>query len=154
MRDEVKGRWLIFLTGVLWSLAGVFIKLLELHPLTIVFYRSLFASLFFLPFVRKDGWTTSLPLLVSVVSYTAAVSSFVWANKLTTAANAIVLQYTAPIYVFIFARLLFHEAIVKLNLITLLLGMVGVGVIFAGSIGQPDAEGVVAAILSGLLFSI
>ncbi|MCZ6623600.1 MAG: EamA family transporter [Deltaproteobacteria bacterium] len=154
MRDEVKGRWLIFLTGVLWSLAGVFIKLLELHPLTIVFYRSLFASLFFLPFVRKDGWTTSLPLLVSVVSYTAAVSSFVWANKLTTAANAIVLQYTAPIYVFIFARLLFHEAIVKLNLITLLLGMVGVGVIFAGSIGQPDVEGVVAAILSGLLFSI
>lgn len=154
MRDEVKGRWLIFLTGVLWSLAGVFIKLLELHPLTIVFYRSLFASLFFLPFVRKDGWTTSLPLLVSVVSYTAAVSSFVWANKLTTAANAIVLQYTAPIYVFIFARLLFHEAILKLNLITLLLGMVGVGVIFAGSIGQPDAEGVVAAILSGLLFSI
>lgn len=154
MQDEVKGRWLIFLTGVLWSLAGVFIKLLELHPLTIVFYRSLFASLFFLPFVRKDGWTTSLPLLVSVVSYTAAVSSFVWANKLTTAANAIVLQYTAPIYVFVFARLLFHEAILKLNLITLLLGMVGVGVIFAGSIGQSDAEGVLAAILSGLLLSI
>ncbi len=154
MRDEARGRWLIFLTGVLWSLAGVFIKLLELHPLTIVFYRSLFASLFFLPFLRKDGWTTSLPLLVSVASYTAAVSSFVWANKLTTAANAIVLQYTAPIYVFIFARLLFHEAIVKLNLITLLLGMIGVGVIFAGSIGQPDAEGVLAAILSGLLFSI
>jgi drug/metabolite transporter (DMT)-like permease len=149
-----RGRLFVLLTAILWSLAGVFIKSLELPPLTIVFYRSLFASLFFLVFVRSKDWTVSVPLLVSVVSYTAAISFFVWANKLTTAANAIVLQYTAPIFVFLFVRLLFREPISRPNLTTLLFGMVGVGIIFAGSAGQPDSAGVMMAVLSGLLFSI
>jgi len=148
------GRLLVSLTGILWSLAGVFIKLLDLHPLTIVFYRSLFASLFFFPFVRRSEWTAAVPLVVSVVSYTAAISAFVWANKLTSAANAIILQYTAPIFVFFLVRFLFGEAISRPNLITLLSGMVGVGIIFVGSAGQPDAGGVGVAILSGFLFSI
>jgi drug/metabolite transporter, DME family len=149
-----RGRLLIVVTAVLWSLAGVFIKSLELHPLTIVFYRSLFAALFFLPWVKRKSWTISVPVLASVLSYTAAITSFVSANKLTTAANAIVLQYSAPIFVFIFARILFREAIAKLNLLTLLAGTVGVGIIFAGSAGRPDIGGVGVALLSGLLFSI
>lgn len=153
-RSLHRGRLLILLTGILWSLAGVFIKSLELHPLTIVFYRSLFASLFFFLFVRRGGWSVSVPLLVSAVSYTAAISAFVWANKLTTAANAIVLQYTAPIFIFLFVRLIFREAISRPDLITLLFGMAGVSAIFAGSAGQPDSAGVMVAILSGFLFAI
>ncbi|MFQ5849826.1 MAG: DMT family transporter [Candidatus Binatia bacterium] len=149
-----RGRLLILITGVLWSLAGVFIKSLELPPTVIAFYRSLFASLFFFLFVTRSGWRLSIPLLVSVASYTAAVSSFVWANKLTTAANAIVLQYTAPIFVFIFTRLLFREPVLKANLLTLLLGMVGVAIIFAGSRGEEDLRGVMVAVSSGFLFSI
>lgn len=141
-------------SGILWSLAGVFIKLLELHPLAIVFYRSLFAALFFSLFIGKKARIISLPLLVSMASYTAAISCFVWANKLTTAANAIILQYTAPIFVFIFVRLLFHEAVKRPDLLTLISGMAGLGVIFAGSHGAPDAQGVVIAILSGFLFSL
>lgn len=153
-RSLHRGRLLILLTGMLWSLAGVFIKSLDLHPLTIVFYRSLFASLFFFLFVRRGGWSVSVPLLVSAVSYTAAISAFVWANKLTTAANAIVLQYAAPIFIFLFVRLIFREAISRPDLITLLFGMAGVSAIFAGSAGQPDSAGVMVAILSGFLFAI
>ncbi len=149
-----QGRLYILLAGILWSLAGVFIKSLELHPLTIVFYRSLFASFFFLLFVRAKSWRPGVPLVVSVASYTAAISSFVWANKLTTAANAIVLQYTAPIFVFLFVRLFFHEPVSRANLITLVAGMAGVGIIFAGSAGQPDSAGVMMAVLSGFLFSV
>ncbi len=149
-----QGRLYVLLAGLLWSLAGVFIKSLELHPLTIVFYRSLFASLFFLLFVKAQSWTLSVPLLVSVASYSAAISFFVWANKLTTAANAIVLQYTAPIFVFLFVRLLFREPISRPNLATLACGMAGVGVIFAGSAGQPDSAGVMMAVVSGFLFSV
>ena len=154
MREETKGRWMILLAGVLWSLAGVFIKSLELHPLTIVFYRSLFASLFFVLFARPARWTFSSSLLVSAASYTAAISFFVSANKLTTAANAIILQYTAPIFVYLFIRLLFKEPILKANLATLLAGMAGVVVIFIGSAGEPDAPGVAAAVVSGLLFAV
>ncbi|OGP30921.1 MAG: hypothetical protein A2038_00725 [Deltaproteobacteria bacterium GWA2_57_13] len=149
-----RGRLLVLFSGILWSLAGVFIKLLELHPLAIVFYRSLFAALFFSPFIGKKARLMSLPLLGSMASYTAAISAFVWANKLTTAANAIILQYTAPIFVFIFVRLLFHEAVKKPDLLTLMLGMAGLGIIFSGSRGAPDAQGVVVAILSGFLFAL
>ena len=84
------GRLLILAAALLWSLAGVFIKFLDLPPLTIVFYRSLFASLVFAPWVRRRHWNFDGSIALSVLSYTAAISAFVAANKLTTAANAIV----------------------------------------------------------------
>ena len=90
---------------MLWSLAGVFIKFLIIHPLAIVFYRSLFASLVFTPFLKRNHLRCNGTILISVLSYTAAISAFVSANKLTTAANAIVLQYTAPVFVFLFTWL-------------------------------------------------
>ena len=142
------------LAAVLWSLAGIFIKSLALPPLTIVFYRSFFASLFFALFIRRSAAVPRGPLLVAMASYTAAISAFVAANKITTAANAIALQYTAPLFVFALVHFLFHEKIAGVSWISLLFGMLGVGVICAGSAGQPDAAGVMIALLSGLLFSI
>jgi drug/metabolite transporter, DME family len=142
------------LAAVLWSLAGLFIKFLALPPLTIVFYRSLFASLFFAFFVRKSMVVPKVALLVAILAYTAAISAFVSANKITTAANAIVLQYTAPMFVFVIIRFLFGEKITGTSWLSLGLGMLGIAVIGAGSAGQPDAAGVMIALLSGLLFSI
>jgi drug/metabolite transporter (DMT)-like permease len=144
----------VLLAAVLWSLGGAFIKELELHPLTIVFYRSFFAYSFFALFVRRGRWVFGWPLLVSVASYTAAISSFVWANKLTTAANAIVLQYTAPIFVFLFLRIFFVESIHARDVSSLIAGMVGVAVIFVGTGGGSDATGVSVAVLSGFLFAV
>ena len=149
-----RARLLLLLAAVLWSLAGIFIKFLALPPLTIVFYRSLFASLFFAFFIRKSIAAPKGALLVSALAYTAAISAFVSANKITTAANAIALQYTAPMFVFVIVHCLFGEKITGVSWISLVLGMLGIAVICAGSAGQPDAAGVMIALLSGLLFSI
>jgi drug/metabolite transporter (DMT)-like permease len=149
-----RGRLWLLSAAVLWSLAGVFIKFLPLPPLTIVFYRSLFAGLFFLLFFQRSVGSPTRALLVSIASYTAAISSFVAANKLTTAANAIVLQYTAPIFVFLIVGFFFGERIGGVTWAALAIGMSGIAVIFAGSAGQPDFAGVTVALLSGLLFSI
>jgi drug/metabolite transporter, DME family len=149
-----RARLALLLAAALWSLAGIFIKFLPLPPLTIVFYRSLFASLFFTFFVRKSIAVPKLALLVSLLAYTAAISAFVSANKITTAANAIALQYTAPMFVFVIVHFLFGEKIGGASWISLALGMLGITVICAGSAGQPDAAGVMIALLSGLLFSI
>ena len=148
-----RGRWLILSAAFLWSLAGVFIKFLDVPPLTIVFYRSLFAGLVFTPFLRRNGWPINATILVSALTYTAAISSFVAANKLTTAANAIVLQYTAPIFVFLFSGLVLKEKIAKLNGFALAVSMIGVGIISLDSAGQPEMAGVLLALLSGLLFA-
>lgn len=153
-RSARRARLCILGAAALWSLAGVFIKALALNPLTIVFYRSLFAALFFAPLVKRRSGKLNAPLWVSALSYTAAVSAFVAANKLTTAANAIVLQYTAPIFVFIFARLIFREKISRPNLVALAVCTLGVGIIYAGSAGLPDVHGVGVALFSGLCFAI
>ena len=148
------GRVLIFLAALLWSLAGVFIKLLEIHPLTIVFYRSLFASLVFVPFLKASQFRFNAAIIISVFSYTAAITAFVSANKLTTAANAIVLQYTAPVLVYLFSRLVLGEKISTPNALALAVSMVGVGFISIDSAGEPEMSGVLLALLSGVLFAI
>jgi len=148
-----RGRLLILSAALLWSLAGVFIKFLDVPPLTIVFYRSLFACLVFTPFARAAEWRISAPVLVSVLTYTAAISSFVSANKLTTAANAIVLQYTAPIFVFLFSRAVLGERISRINGLALGAGMIGVAVISLDSAGEPEMAGIALALASGVLFA-
>jgi drug/metabolite transporter (DMT)-like permease len=147
------GRLFILAAAVLWSLAGVFIKFLDLHPLVIVFYRSLFASLVFMPFLKRTGFQFNRAILVSVVSYTAAISAFVSANKLTSAANAIMLQYTAPIFVFLFSWLVLGQRISKLTGFALAVAMIGVGIISLDSAGDPEMAGVLLALLSGVLFA-
>jgi drug/metabolite transporter, DME family len=149
-----RGRLLILLAALLWSLAGVFIKLLAIHPLTIVFYRSLFASLVFVPFLKWSEFRFNAPIMVSVISYTAAITAFVSANKLTTAANAIVLQYTAPVMVYLFSRLVLGEKISAPNALALAVSMVGVGFISVDNAGEPEMSGVLLALLSGVLFAI
>jgi drug/metabolite transporter (DMT)-like permease len=151
--ESDRGRLFIFSAAVLWSLAGVFIKFLDLHPLAIVFYRSLFASLVFIPFLKRSDFCFNVPIFISVLTYTAAISAFVSANKLTTAANAIVLQYTAPVFVFLITRLLLGEAVSAINWMALVLSMTGVGVISFDSAGEPEMAGVVVALLSGIFFA-
>ena len=153
-RDLNRGRLLIFLAALLWSLAGVFIKLLDIHPLAIVFYRSFFASLVFVPFLKFSEFRFNGPIIVSVISYTAAITAFVSANKLTTAANAIVLQYTAPVLVYLFSRLVLGEKIPTPNALALAVSMVGVGFISVDKAGEPEISGVLLALLSGVLFAI
>ncbi len=148
-----RGRLLVLGAALLWSLAGVFIKFLDLPPLTIVFYRSLFAALIFTPFLRRSHRQMSTPIAVSALTYTAAISAFVSANKLTTAANAIVLQYTAPVFVFLFSRLVLGEKISRLNGFALAVSMVGVAMISLDSAGEPEMAGILLAILSGMMFA-
>lgn len=148
-----QGRLLILAAALLWSLAGVFIKFLPLHPLAIVFYRSLFAALVFTPFIRRGEVHFNPTLIVSAVTYTAAISAFVAANKLTSAANAIVLQYSAPVFVFLFAWLVMGEKIARANLVALIVAMLGVALIALDNAGAPEMAGVALALLSGLLFA-
>jgi drug/metabolite transporter (DMT)-like permease len=147
-------RLYLTLAALLWSLAGVFIKFLSVPPLALVFYRSFFAAIFFVFFVRKSLAVRPRVLLLSMISYTGAISLFVSANRLTTAANAIILQYTAPIFVFAAAYFVFRERISGPSWSALLLGMAGIAVIFAGSAGEPDFLGVTLAVGSGFLFAI
>jgi drug/metabolite transporter (DMT)-like permease len=100
------GQGAILLCAVLWSTSGLFIKLINWHPLLIAGGRSFLAAIFLFTLReisrRKRGakWNKSRPLLAAAggLAYSATMISFVIANKLTASANAIMLQYTAPVW--------------------------------------------------------
>jgi len=146
----------LILCAALWSLNGPLIKLLNAEGvpgITIACYRSLIGGAFFLLFAwrRADtlrrvsaGWP-----IASILTFTLMTASFVIANTMTAAANAIILQYTSPIWVFLLAPLLLGERPGRTEGLMLLIAMVGVGIVFFGS-NATDTAGLSVALLSGL----
>lgn len=84
----------------MWSTGGVFIKYVPADPLFIAAMRAAIAGLVFLPFIRPKSLKLSWALLGLLASYSLMNATFVTATKWTTAANAIALQYTAPLWIF------------------------------------------------------
>ena len=94
-------------TAFLWSIAGLFIKIIEWNPIAIAGMRSFIASIAILIYLRHPRINFSFPQIAAAVTNAATMLLFVSANKATTAANAILLQYLAPVLtVFIGAVLL------------------------------------------------
>src|SRR3954471_17105517 len=88
------------LTAVLiWSTGGLFIKLTSLDAYQVTFFRSLLAAITVLVATRKHGLRINGFGVFCSLIYATLLFLFVWATKHTTAANAIFLQYTAPIYI-------------------------------------------------------
>lgn len=103
MSQQLRGMILAVTAGVLWSTGGLFIKKIQVDPLTIACLRSAVAGLVLLPFIKPKQIRFNRYVLSYILSYSWLVISFVTATKLTSAGNAIALQYTAPLYIFIFS---------------------------------------------------
>jgi len=137
------GRWCIALAAVLWSLSGGLTKLLtkptawELdHPAVlpqqIAFFRVLFAGLLLLPTLRRTDLSFRPAMLGMAVSFAAMNGLFVWALAEGTAANAILLQYTAPMWMYLASLWLLGEPADRRSSLTLALGLLGIAVIASG----------------------
>src|SRR5207244_1185646 len=113
-------RLLVVLAAVLWSLSGAFTKVLREpsffhldeprpHPLQLALYRALFAALFLLPTLRRADLSWRSGMAAMVACFATMNACFVAAMALGPAANAIWLQYTAPLWVYVAARLWLGE---------------------------------------------
>ncbi len=139
----------------LWSLNGPLIKLLnEQHVpgVTVACFRSLIGGLVFLPFAwGQRGQLRRVPAawpIGSVVMFTVMTVSFVISTMMTTAANAIILQNTSAIWVFLLAPLLLKEKPGRVEGLVLLVAMAGIAVIFLGG-RETGLTGLVIALISG-----
>lgn len=151
--------------ATLWSLNGPLIKLLSqaepdaagVPAVTIACYRSLLGGLVFLPlaWARRGSLAAVRPAwcVFSVVSFTVMTFFFVLATTLTAAANAIILQYTSPVWVFALAPLLLAERMRLRDGLVLAVAMVGVGVIFAGH-GTAEVGPLMLGLTSGLGYGL
>src|SRR5690606_1533540 len=92
---------LVIIAAVLWSTGGLFIKATSFDALSVNMGRSFFAAVVVAAFTYKKGLKPDAMVWVNSLLYAATLSFYVYATKNTTAANAIFLQYTAPIYILI-----------------------------------------------------
>ena len=143
----------LVLCATLWSLGGLFIKLVDWTALGIAGARSLLGGLTILIFVRKPNITFSAPQILAALCNAGTMILFVYANKLTTSANAILLQYGAPLYVALFAWILLGERPRWEHWIGLVLILGGMTLFFQEKVSPGNSLGNLLAILSGFTFA-
>ena len=121
----VKGVLATVVAALIWSTAGVLVKLIHQDAFTILFYRSLYAGLVFLVVFRKEALHMDRRALLISAFYAPLLICFVTATKLTTAANAIFLQYIAPAIVLIIEPRLTGNPLKKYNAWTVVACLAG-----------------------------
>lgn len=153
LSEHNKGILAVFITAILWSSGGLFIKLISLNSMQLSFFRCLIAAVIFAVLFRKKILKVNIPALFNSLAYAAVLILFVIATKTTTAANAIFLQSTAPIYVLIFEPVLTKTKWERINIITIAVCFVGMILFFMGDLTPGDIEGNIAALLAGIAFA-
>jgi drug/metabolite transporter, DME family len=151
--EHRQGLIAVLTAALLWSSGGLFIKWVSLDALAITMWRSLFA-LATVALLMRPGWQpphrADKTTWAIALSYAATLLMFVAATRLTTAASAIFLQYTAPLYLLIFGSLLLHERTTRLDVATVGIAFCGMALFFVGKLDTHSAAGNSLGLASGI----
>ena len=126
----VRSRLQVIAAAVLFSTGGAAIKLATLDGWQVASFRSAIAAIVLLAAIPRArvGW--SWRLLPTATAYAATLITFVLATKLTTAANAIFLQSTAPLYILVLGPLLLRERVGRADLLYVSVVAAGIALLF------------------------
>ena len=153
LSEYQKGILFVFIAGLLWSTGGLLIKLISLNAMQLAFFRCTIAAITFGLIFRKKILLVNKLTFINSVFYAIILITFVIATKMTTAANAIFLQSTAPIYVLIFEPIFNKTKYERINIITVAVCMIGMLLFFVGKLEPGHLEGNIIALFSGLAFA-
>lgn len=153
LKEHQTGIVAIVLAAILWSSGGLFVKLITLTPMQISFFRCSIAAITFAVLFRKKILQYNLLTVVNSFFYAGVLIFYVIAMKTTTAANAIFLQSTAPIYVLIFEPLLNKTRYERSNIVTIIICFLGMILFFLGDLTPGQLEGNIFGLMSGVLFA-
>ena len=141
--------------AALWSIAGIFIKLVPWNGFAVAGMRSLVAGITIYLCMRLMG----IDYVLNRNTLTAGFFSgctylcFVTANKLTTAANAIVMQFTSPVFIVIYSVLFFHKKVRKQDAAVVLCTMLGIALFFIDQLAPGYVLGNLVGIASGMFMA-
>lgn len=144
---------LLVLTALLWSIGGWLVKSVNLSPLAIAGARSGIAAIVMCLAAGKPRFIWTKAQWGAAISLALCVTFFVTATRLTTAANAILIQYTAPIYVALLSHRLLGERITRRDWMTLFVVMAGMILFFIEKVSPEHMLGNVTAVASGVSFA-
>lgn len=156
MRDPAHTRSVGFLLGasLCWSLAGVLFKYVEWPAFAAAAGRGLIAGLFMLAVSWRSLRFTWSPIqLAAAAAYAACTLLFAMANKMTTAANAILLQYTAPVWAALLGAWVLHERPTRGDWLTVAIVIGGLGLFLYDGLQLGQVTGILLATGSGIGFA-
>ncbi len=144
---------LLIVAALCWSLGGLLIKSVPWPPLAVAGGRGLIAALFLLATNRGLRFHLSRVQLLDALGYAACTITFCVATKLTTAANAILLQYTAPVWIALFGAWFLGERATRADWFTITAVLAGMTLFFADNLELANVLGNSLAALSGICFA-
>ena len=162
----INGPVALIICSVLWSTGGIFLKNIELNGIAIAGIRSLISGSFMLLVTRQGlhfsirdengrlDKESTIVYWLAAIFYALTMIMFVAANKLTTSANAILLQYTCPVYIILFAPFLTGEKNRPSDYVTIVGVMLGIVLFFADGLESGNQFGNILAALSGLSYGL
>lgn len=145
----------MLLCAALWSIAGIFIKLIPWNSIVIAGLRSLIAGFVMFVYMRARGigFTADRRSLAGGAALCLTLTCFVAANKLTTAANSIVLQFTAPMFIVVFSALFLKKRFSRADVLAVVLTMAGISLFFFDQLTPGHLAGNCVAIFAGMAFA-
>ena len=155
MKESTKGTLAMIATALLWSIGGIFIKLVPWNPLAIAGLRGVIGGLVMYIYLRIRGIKPvfNKDTVKIALALAGVCSTFVAANKLTTAANAIVIQYCAPVYVLLYIAFVQKKKLRPLDIAVVPITILGVSLCFIGQMGNGHLVGDIIAVISGMFFA-
>jgi len=159
--DRKKTLLMLVLAPVFWSTGGLLIKLVNWNPIAIAGTRSGISAIIIYLYIitfkkdidKKKLINKDIYKWIGAFFYAATVIIFVVANKMTTAANVIFLQYTAPVWVALFSGVILKEKVKRIDWIVIFFVMSGMMLFFLGDIEMGQMLGNILAVFSGVAFA-
>lgn len=150
-----RGLAYVLISAVCFSLAGVLIKVIPWNPISINGARCIFAIIPMYLYLRATGrrFHVNKQIIGGAILDFAMLETFVIANKLTTAANAIVLQFTEPVWVILLAWIIFRSRPRTSAVAASIVVIAGIVCFFLDSLSAGGVLGNVLAIASGLAYA-
>lgn len=150
---NTKGIMYVLLAAIFWSTGGVLIKFIPWNAMAINGIRSAVALGFFFVVQRKIKVRVNKTILLAAICLAMNNILYVYANKMTTAANAIVLQYLSPIFVLIFSSIKERKLPSLKQVIIVLTAFLGMALFFFDQLDAGKLLGNILAIVAGLFFA-
>jgi len=151
MSNKRKGELLMVACAVMWSIGGILMKYIDCNPFFIAGGRSLISSMVVLLYMYTSKMKVQFnrQSVPAGLSLCGCVTCFVCANKMTTAANAIVLQYVSPAVVLIISALFLGQKLRKMEVGVVALTFSGILLFFMDELDLGSMAGNFVAIISG-----
>ena len=155
MTKENKASLEMLLCAALWSIAGILFKLIPWNGFAVAGMRSLIAGITIYVSMRLMGFHYVLNRRTLIAGFFSGCTylCFTVSNKLTTSANAIVLQFTSPIFIIIYSAVLFGRKPKKQDLAVVLFTLLGISLFFLDQLKPGYLIGNFVAIGAGMFMA-